>query len=115
MKKELESPALVALRDYDDLLCRKVNADQLMFWKAMMGNWLLWKSPPDPHKHLPTYLTPEQLEEVYKLPRNSRAQVDLVIRYMDTHNAVDEALRQQAYELFERSPKSDASILVAPN
>jgi hypothetical protein len=105
LKGELESETLVALHDYDALIQRKVNADQLMFWKAMLGNWLLnWKTPPDPHKHLPRYLSKAQLEEVYQRPRNSKEQVDLVIRFMDKRNAVDDALRQQAYQLFERSP-----------
>jgi hypothetical protein len=80
MGRELESDALVALRDYDSLIRRKINADKLMFWKAMMGNWLRnWKTPPHPHKHLSRYLTPAQLDEVYKLPHNSKQQVDLVI------------------------------------
>lgn len=97
MGKELESDTLVALRDYDSLVRRKINADKLMFWEAMMGNWLRnWKTPPDPHKHLPRYLTPAQLDEVYKLPRNSKQQVDLVIKYVDKDNAIDEDLRGQA-------------------
>jgi hypothetical protein len=104
MKKELESNGLVALRDYDDLIRRKVAADQRMQWNALLGNWLNWKNPPNPHKHLPRYLRPEQLEAVYKLPRNSKEQVDLVITFMDTTGIVDEQLRQQAYQLFERSP-----------
>ncbi len=105
MSKELGSDALVALRDYDALIRRKINADKLMFWKAMMGNWLRnWKTPPDPHKHLARYLTPTQLEEAYGLPRNSKEQVDLVIKYVDRENAIDDDLRNQVYELFERSP-----------
>jgi hypothetical protein len=107
MKGALQSDKLVALRDYDALIKRKINADKVMFWKAMIGNWLNWKTPPDPHKHLPTYLTPAQLDEVYKLPRNSKEQVDLVIKYMDEDTAVDDALRAQAYELFKRSPSPD--------
>ena len=104
LKKELASDSLIALRDYDSLIQRKVNADQLMFWKAMMGNWLRSKSPPDPHKHLPRFLSGSQLEKVNALPRNSKEQVNLVIRFMDKHNATDDVLREQAYELFRRSP-----------
>jgi hypothetical protein len=70
-----------------------------------------WKAPPDPHKHLHKYLTPAQRDEVYKLPRNSSAQVDLVIAYMDPDKAVDDALRAYAYELFERSPPAEAEPL----
>ncbi|MBZ9993144.1 hypothetical protein [Mesorhizobium sp. BH1-1-4] len=104
MKRELEADTLIALRDYDALNERKVVADQRMFWKAMTGNWLRnWKVPPDPHDHLPKYLTQPQLDEVYKLPRNSKEQVDLVIAFMDKKGIVDDALRADAYELFWRS------------
>ena len=103
MKNELTSDSLIALRDYDRLIQQKVNSDRRIFWKAMMGNWLSWQTPPNPHRHLPRFLLTEQLQEVYKLPRNSKAQVDLVISYMDKNNAIDDALREQAYVLFERS------------
>lgn len=112
MRETLQSGELVALRDYDALIKRKINADKLMFWKAMMGNWLHnWKTPPDPHKHLPRYLTSAQLSEVYKLPRNSKEQVDLVIKYVDKESATDDDLRAQAYELFERSPPPEMDVL----
>ncbi|MCA0013173.1 hypothetical protein LB561_23090 [Mesorhizobium sp. B292B1B] len=105
VKRQLEAETFIALHDYDTLNKRKGIADERMFWKAMTGNWLLnWKVPPDPHVHLPKYLTQAQLDEVYKLPRNSKKQVDLVISYMDKGGAVDDALRADAYELFARSP-----------
>lgn len=110
MSRQVESDALVALRDYDALIQRKTNADRLMFWKAM-ANWLRnWTTPPDPHKHLARYLTPAQLNEVYGLPRNSKEQVDLVIKYVDRENAIDEDLRKQAYELFARSPNTEEAL-----
>jgi hypothetical protein len=102
MQKEVSSAP--HLRDYDRVVQDKKNFDQRLFWKAMIGNWLNWKPPPNPHAHLARYLTPEQLEEVYKLPRNSKTQVDLVISYMDRDYAIDDELRQQAYKLFEASP-----------
>ncbi|MDX8495317.1 hypothetical protein RFN29_27540 [Mesorhizobium sp. VK22B] len=105
MKRELQADTLVALRDYDALNKRKAIADQRTFWKALTGNWLRnWKIPPDPHAHLPRYLTPPQLDEVYKLPRNSKEQVDLVIQCMDKDGIVDDGLRADGYELFARSP-----------
>ena len=103
MKKQLESDELVALRDYDRLLRDKINADRRMQWKALMGNWLNWKQAPNPHNHLSKFLTPDQLEAVYNLPRNSKEQVDLVLGFMDDDQVVDESLRAQAYELFKRS------------
>jgi hypothetical protein len=105
MTHELESDALVALRDYDALRKRKKHVDQRMFWNGLLGNWLInWKVPPNPHGHLDKYLTPEQLADVYSFPRNSKEQVDRVIHYMDRDGAADDDIRKQAYELFQRSP-----------
>jgi hypothetical protein len=105
MAQQLKSDTLVALRDYDALMKRKQNVDRCMFWNAMLGNWLRnWKEPPDPHKHLAKYLTPEQLADVYSFPRNSKEQVDRVIQYMDADGAADDGIRKQANELFQRSP-----------
>jgi hypothetical protein len=105
MTHELESDALVALRDYDALRKRKKHVDQRMFWNGLLGNWLInWKVPPNPHGHLDKYLTPEQLADVYSFPRNSKEQVDRVIHYMDREGAADDDIRKQAYELFQRSP-----------
>ncbi len=103
--EKLAADTLVALRDYDHCVQEKKNNGTRMWWNMLLGNWLRnWEKPPNPHDHLHKYLTPEQLSEVYMLPRNSKAQVDLVIRYLDTDQAIDEELRKQAYELFERSP-----------
>lgn len=110
MKKQLESEDLVALRDYDKLLRDKVNSDHRMQWKALLGNWLNWKQAPDPHNHLNKFLTVDQLEAVYKLPRNSKEQVDLVLGYMDDDQVVDDSLRSQAYELFRRSSEAAAHL-----
>lgn len=59
--------------------------------KGLMGNWLNWKQAPNPHNHLSKFLTPDQLEAVYNLPRNSKEQVDLVLGFMDDDQVVDEA------------------------
>jgi SOS response regulatory protein OraA/RecX len=61
------------------------------------------------------YLSKAELEEVHKRPRNSKEQVDLVIRFMDKHNAVDDALRQQGLSaLRTRARNTSASIAGSP-
>jgi SOS response regulatory protein OraA/RecX len=61
------------------------------------------------------YLSKAELEEVHKRPRNSKEQVDLVIRFMDKHNAVDDALRQQGLSaLRTRGRNTSASIAGSP-
>lgn len=112
LHEQLASDSLVALRDYDRCLQEKRNLGARMWWNMLLGNWLRnWKVPPNPHEHLHKYLTPEQVVEIYKLPRNSKAQVDLVISYIDTDQAIDDGLRKLAYELFERSPPPEISSL----
>lgn len=102
---QLASDSIVALRDYDCILLERKKFGTRTWWGALLGNWLHnWKVPPNPHDHLPRYLTPEQLEAVYALPRNSKEQIDLVITYVDTHGAITDGLRAEAYELFRRSP-----------
>jgi hypothetical protein len=102
--EQLQADARVALHDYDYIMQEKENRDTRQWWSAMLGNWLRnWKKPPNPHSHLPKYLTPDQLARVYALPRNSKAQVDLVIEFIDKGHAIDDQLRILAYELFERS------------
>lgn len=104
LTSELQSESIVALRDYDSIIHEKVLRDQRMMYHALLGNWLRnWECPPDPHDYLNRYLTAEQLEATYKLPRNSREQVDLVISYADREGVVDNHLREEIYELFQRS------------
>lgn len=103
LTSELQSESIVALRDYDSIIEEKVLRDRRMMYHAMLGNWLNWKRPPDPHNHLDRYLTADQLEAVYRLARNSREQVDLVISYADREGVVDDHLRERIYELFRRS------------
>jgi hypothetical protein len=108
---ELQSESIVSLRDYDSIIQEKVLRDQRMMHRALLGNWLSWEHPPDPHNHLSNYLTAEQLEAIYKLPRNSREQVDLVISYADREGVVDEHLREEIYELFRRSESLSRPVL----
>lgn len=105
MTAELDSESLVALRDYDALHLRKKKADKRSFWNGLLGNWLLnWKEPPNPHNHLHRFLTPEELAEVNALPRNSKAQADRVVAFMDPEGAADDHIRRQVHELFQRAP-----------
>lgn len=115
LREQLASNSLVALRDYDHCMQEKKNYGARTWWNMLLGNWLRnWQVPPNPHDHLPKYLTAGQLAEVYKLPRNSTAQVDLVISYIDTDQAINSELRKLAYELFERSPPLDRPSLSKP-
>lgn len=103
LTSELQSERIVTLRDYDSIIEEKVLHDRRMMYHAMLGAWLNWRLPPDPHNHLSRYLSADQLEAVYRLSRNSRQQVDLVISYADREGVVDEHLRERIYELFRRS------------
>lgn len=112
LSDELKADSLIALRDYDRIMLEKKRLNARMFWSALLVNWLRnSNSPPNPHDHLDKYLTPEQIAQVYALPRNSNEQVDLIISFVDTDAAIDDKLRQLAYELFQRSPLGGAPLL----
>ena len=99
----LASDSLIGLRDCERCLRESKNFGERTFWKAMLGNWLNWKEPPNPYDHLPRYLTPEEIAEVYRLPMQSEEQVDKVIEFLDTDHACDADLRNMAYRLFRRA------------
>ncbi len=108
LSKEIKTATPVEMSDYDRCRLEQKREGARLSWNALMGNWLKnWPAPPDPHKHLSKFLSENEIEAVYKLPRNSKEQVDLVIRFMDIDEAADDNIRNQAYELFERSPPLD--------
>lgn len=96
----LASDSLIALRDCERCLQESKNFGACTSWKALLGNWLNWKEPPNPYDHLHRYLTAEQTAEVYRLPMQSEEQVDKVIEFVDTDHACDVGLRKMAYQLF---------------
>lgn len=101
--EELASPKLIALRDCELCLLENKKFGARTWWRAMLGNWLNWKNPPNPYDHLSRFLTVEELEEVYRLPMQSEEQVDKVIEYFDRDRACDAGLRKMAYQLFSRA------------
>jgi hypothetical protein len=103
ISQTIEALPLLAVHDYEFCVKESRKGVARMWWKAMLGNWLRWPSPPNPYNHLDRYLTSEQLIEVYALPMKSEAQVDRVIELMDTDGACDEELRSLAYEFFRRA------------
>jgi len=104
-KGTLERQPTSELQDFER--CLKANKDNAArtSWKMLLGIWLKnWKTPPNPYDHLHKYLAAEQLEEVERLSRKSREQVDKVIEFVDEDNACDDEIRELAYELFARAP-----------
>lgn len=100
----LASDSLMELRDCERCFRESKNYGACTSWKAMLGNWLNWQEPPNPYDHLHRHLTPEQIDEVYRLPMQSEEQVDKVIEFMDANRACDADLRKMVYQLFRRAP-----------
>lgn len=99
----IEAQPLEDLQDYERCLKAKRSFAASTWWKAMLKNWLNWDQPPNPYNYLDRYLTPDQVEEVYRLPMGSKEQVDKVIEFVDTDDACDDELRLLAYQLFQRA------------
>lgn len=54
----------------------------------------------DPYEHLDKFLTKEQRDQVFKLAKKSKKQVDLMIELADPIGAIDDEIRKKVYELF---------------
>ena len=54
----------------------------------------------DPYEHLDKFLTNEQRNQVFKLSKKSKKQVDLIIQLADPIGAIDDEIRKKVYELF---------------
>ena len=107
-EQQLASDGLVELRDYERCLRENKNFSERTWWKTLIRQWLNSEKPPNPYDHLPRWLTPEQISEVYSLPMQSDEQVDKVIEFVDTDHACDEELRELAHEFFRRgTPPSE--------
>lgn len=100
---QLASEDIVALRDYDRVMLERRKHEIRNAWKMLLMFGLKTKVPVDPHNHLPKHLPPTAIEEINKLPKNSREQADLVIKLIDNENAITDELRAQVYELFDRA------------
>ena len=104
-KGELEGQPPDELRDFERCLNANQNNATRNWWRMLLVNWLRnWKKPLNPYEHLDKFLTPEQIDEIERLPRKSRQQVDKVIEFVDESGACDDEIRELAYELFCRAP-----------
>lgn len=104
LTQELATADISNLRDYDRCVRERKFHGMRVSWSALIGNWVHnWEKPPDPYLHLDKYLSEDQIEMIYKLPKYSREQVDLIIKYADEVGAVDNNLRKIIYKFFEKS------------
>lgn len=99
-----------ALLDYDRCILEVDRNATRISWNALVGNWLQWEKVPDLHKHLGGFLTPEQKEALYALPRNSPEQADAVIEIIDEKGAIDMSLRERIYNLFARLSEQELDL-----
>lgn len=102
LNDQIECSPPDALKDYDRCIQEKRKYDTRMSWNAIIGIWLNWESVPDIHKHLPNYLDAAELKSVCDSPRNSKAQANLIIGFLDKDGAVDDRTRERIHKLFER-------------
>jgi len=93
----------VDLTDYDRVMFEKKKAGARNSWKIILMFALNMKVPVNPHNHLHKHLPAEDIAEINKLPRNSREQADFIISLIDRDNAINDQLRDMAYQLFERA------------
>lgn len=99
---EIEAHLPVDVQDYLD--CRRVVEvhQGRLTYRFLIKTWI--NQGVDPYKHLPKYLTSEQLKAAETLPNRSPEQVDyIIISCVDTKGICDESLRRTVYEFFNIS------------
>ena len=108
LEAQIDAAPPDALQDYDRCVLEKNRRSTRTSWNALIGNWLNWERVPNIHEHLPDYLQSDQLEAVYRLRRNSKAQADLIIEYLDDFGAANGDFRERVYRLFEKLATQEA-------
>ena len=68
-------------------------------WNVIFQQFVL-PSKIDPYQYLDQYLTTDELNEINKLPFQSKAQVDRIISLVDEYDACDNNLRLLIYKAF---------------
>lgn len=104
----LSGADLSALRDYERCLKENKKRSIRMYWNALIGNFLNWNKPIRLYDHLPRYLSPDQLNEIYAMPLRSSEQIDRIIEIVDREGACDDSLRARVHRLFECAPPPES-------
>lgn len=76
-----------------------LNRSILRAWINTLLNEVVTKRL-DPYEYLNDYLTDSEIEEVLRLPKRSREQVDRIIEIVDASGICDQALRENIYKAF---------------
>lgn len=99
LQEALVSAAGEQIADYRR--CAKcVKAVSSRSWWNIIFKQVVLPAKRDPYEYLDQYLTPDELDEVNKLPFRSKAQVDRIISLVDEYDACDSDLRAVVYEAF---------------
>lgn len=64
----------------------------------------------DPYTYLDRYLTKQELDEVFTLPKRSQKQVDRIIEILDEYGACDDELRESIYSAFGVDHKAEEQV-----
>lgn len=68
------------------------------WYGVMLHHWIEWKI--DPYAHLNEYLTPDDLDEIGRLPARTPQQVNRIIELADKEHICDDELRALVFRLF---------------
>lgn len=99
LQESLNSVAGEQIADYRRCAKRLKAASSRSWWNIIFKQVVL-PAKRDPYQYLDQYLTPDELDEVNKLPFKSKSQVDRIILFVDEYDACDSDLRTVVYEAF---------------
>jgi len=99
LMSEIEERLPLEVKDFRRCF-KNVHANSVRCWYCMLFKQAVGPET-DLFGHLNKYLTSDELEEVYALPRCSKAQIDKIIEIVDEFDACDDELRELIYSAFD--------------
>jgi hypothetical protein len=97
-QQKIELAGGASLKEYREFEQFLNGIDAQCCWNLILSQAIPQKI--DPYKYLHQYLNKNELVEIYLLPKQSKVQVDRIIKLIDEYNACDDELRYKIYTLF---------------
>ncbi len=97
---EIERSVGEQIQDYQRCVNIAKSVSEKSFWQMLFKQIVLPKKL-NPYDYLDRYLSSNELEEIWKLPKRSIAQVERIISLIDEHGACDDEIRTLVYSAFQ--------------
>jgi len=107
LNREIEARLPAEIIDYRNCVRQHQTFMSRASYRLFLNQWIA--SGIDPYEHLEKWLEPEELNEVYRLPTRSEAQVVRIIELVDDKGICNDELRELVFRLFQVERCSSAA------